>query len=252
MNAYCRKVLKLFLPEALLKWYRRRKLLRLRARNKVIDTKEVFTKIYANNEWGGEAGTFCSGSGSQPMVAQEYCEMVKEFVIQHKVATVLDLGCGDFNVGKNIQVQGVKYVGVDIVEPLIARNIYEYGSKNIEFSCLDIIKDELPAADLVLLRQVLQHLSNEQILKILKKLENYPFVLVSEHYPAEGGNVIPNMDKPHGSDTRVVDNSGVYLDKPPFNVLVLSTVLDVNACNGELDSGSGERIKTVLLGRATK
>ncbi len=237
MNGYCRKMLKFFIPDGLLKLNRRRKLLRLREANSMIDTKEVFTRIYANNEWGGEPGTFCSGSGSQALVAQKYCEMVTEFVIQHKVKTVLDLGCGDFNVGRSIQVQ-----------PLIERNINEYGSNNIEFRCLNILEDELPAADLVLLRQVLQHLFNDQILKILQKLEGYSFVLVSEHYPAKGSHVVPNMDKPHGSDTRVVDNSAVYLDQPPFNVAGLSTVLDINAFNGEVNSGDGERIKTVLLG----
>lgn len=243
-----KKLLKCCIPGALLEWNRRHKLLKLRESNKMINTKDVFTKIYTNNEWGGEVGTFCSGSGSQTVVAQKYCEMVKEFVNQHEVKTILDLGCGDFNVGKNCQIQGVKYIGIDIVHLLIDRNINEFGSNNIEFRCLNIIEDELPEADLVLVRQVLQHLSNDQILKILKKLKMYPFVLVSEHYPAEGCHIVFNIDKPHGSDTRLVDNSAVYLDKPPFNVLGL-VVLDINALNGEVGSGDGERIKTVLLSR---
>lgn len=242
-----KEFIKKFLPESFLVWNKSRKLLRLREANMVISTKEVFTKIYTNNVWGGEAGTFCSGSGSQIAVARKYCEMVKEFVMRHDVKTILDLGCGDFNVGKNLQVQGAKYVGIDIVQPLIDRNINEFGSNNIEFRCVNIIVDELPEADLVLVRQVLQHLSNDQILKVLNKLKKYPFVLVSEHYPAEGVHVVPNIDKPHGSDTRLVDNSAVYLDKPPFNVLGLRVVLNVNSLNGNEGNGDGERIKTVLL-----
>jgi SAM-dependent methyltransferase len=245
-----KEFIKKVLPESCLVWNKRRKLLRLRKANMMVSTKDVFTKIYTNNIWGGEAGSFYSGSGSQFEVAQKYCEMVKDFITKHDVKTILDLGCGDFNVGKNLQLQGTKYIGIDIVQPLVDRNINEFGTNNIEFRCMNMIEDDLPEADLVLVRQVLQHLSNDQILRVLNKLKKYPFVLVTEHYPAEGGNIVPNIDKPHGSDTRLVDNSAVYLDKPPFNVLGIKVVLNVNALDGEEGYGDGERIKTVLLSNA--
>jgi len=42
----------------------------------------------------------------------------------------------------------------------------------------------LPAADLYLVRQVLQHLSNEEIAKVIANLGNARRVLISEHLPA--------------------------------------------------------------------
>jgi hypothetical protein len=42
--------------------------------------------------------------------------------------------------------------------------------------------------------------------------------------------VIPNLDKVQGSGIRLYDNSGVYLDRPPFNIRPsdLELVLEVS------------------------
>jgi len=233
------------LPDFLLEWNRRRKLEKLRIQNSSMSTKEVFSAIYSNNMWGGETGTFCSGSGSQFELAKPYCEMVRKFVYEYDVKSVLDIGCGDFSVGQYLQLTNVKYVGVDIVPSLIERNIKLFGSDLIEFKCLDVIEDELPTADLVLVRQVLQHLSNEQISKVLNKLGSYRYVLVTEHYPAPFVNAIPNIDKPHGGDTRIPDNSAVYLDQEPFNIQGIHTLLEVPASHSLVHDG--ETIKTMLI-----
>ena len=171
--------------------------------------------------------------------------MVKQFVSEHNVKSVLDIGCGDFTVGQQMQVFGTQYIGIDIVQDLIDRNTKLFGSNGIQFKCLDAIVDQLPIADLVLVRQVLQHLSNEQISRLLSKLHAYRYVMVTEHYPAPCENLIPNLDKPHGGDTRIYDGSAVYLDRPPFNIQGLRTILQVPASDLPIDEG--ETIKTVLF-----
>jgi hypothetical protein len=57
--------------------------------------------------------------------------------------------------------------------------------------------------------------------------------------------VIPNKDKPHGSDTRIIDNSAVYLDKSPFNIPGLSLLLEVDAIVNLRKEG--EKIKSFLI-----
>ena len=61
-----------------------------------------------------------------------------------------------------------KYIAVDIVENLIERNKTLFKEDNLEFHCLDIVEDDLPKADCIILRQVLQHLSNAEIETIVK------------------------------------------------------------------------------------
>jgi SAM-dependent methyltransferase len=133
-------------------------------------------------------------------------------------AVAVDLGCGDFRVGRHLAGQFHRYIGVDIVAPLIARNQREYGSDSVSFVHANLIDDELPNGDICFVRQVLQHLSNAQILRALPKLAAYRHVIVTEHHPSGGKCVEFNLDKPHGGDIRVACGSGVFLDKPPFNL----------------------------------
>jgi hypothetical protein len=157
----------------------------------------------------------------------------------------VDLGCGDFRVGSQIVSEGMQYIGVDLVEPLIRYNSEHYASSSVWFLCLDIVSDNLPAGDLCLLRLVLQHLSNAEIQSVMRKAARYRYVLVTEHHPSPDSVIAYNRDKPHGGDTRVVDNSGVYLDKPPFGVLSLQRLLEVPA-TAHL-RGEGEMLVTFLI-----
>lgn len=77
------------------------------------------------------------------------------------------------------------------------------------FKCADITKDPLPAADLCLVRQVLQHLSNGEIINVLANLRNFSQILISEDVPVQPKSF--NRDKPHGPDVRTYYGSGVYL-----------------------------------------
>ena len=66
----------------------------------------------------------------------------------HTIQCVLDLGCGNFEVGKCIAPECTRYVGIDVVLGLIERNrIMFSAASNIEFICLDITTDALPKAD---------------------------------------------------------------------------------------------------------
>ena len=112
----------------------------------------------------------------------------------------------------------------------------------MNFVHLDAIKDVLPDGELCLVRQVLQHLSNDQISIILEKLTKFKFVLISEHHPAELYQY--NIDKPAGAAIRAYKGSGVYLEKPPFEKS--ASVLFETPVSPPLVM-EGEKIVTYLL-----
>ncbi|WP_045475152.1 class I SAM-dependent methyltransferase [Winogradskyella sp. PG-2] len=178
-------------------------------------------QIYEQHLWGGKDLDFYSGEGSHnPEIIQPYLDAVRSFLKSHKgKLTVCDLGCGDFNIGKQLYKYSKKYVSVDIVETLIERNKKLYKQENLEFQCLDISRDELPKADCIILRQVLQHLSNKEIQSIVNKLINYKYIILTEHIPF--GNFEPNKDKIASQGIRLKQNSGVNLLEAPFNLKVL-------------------------------
>ncbi|MEP6887894.1 MAG: class I SAM-dependent methyltransferase, partial [Nitrospirales bacterium] len=135
---------------------------------------------------------------------------------KRSIKKVIDLGCGDFRVGNLIDKSSVQYIGVDIVPDLISTNKKLYSSSNVSFLCLNAVQDDLPDGDLCLVRQLFQHLSNEHISQILQKCKKYKYVIVSEHLPT-GDNIVPNLDMNAHWDIRAIQNSGVFIDKAPFN-----------------------------------
>lgn len=197
--------------------------------------EEVFTEIYERNLWGGVQGEFCSGSGSSNEDAvSAYISMVAEKASSEGFLgrTFVDLGCGDFRVGRRLIPYCSEYTGGDVVRSLIRTNEEKYGGPAVRFRHLDIVKEDLPAGDVCFVRQVFQHLSNQQINSVIPKLRGYGWVFITEHYPPDGDAVMPNRDKIHGGDIRLYENSGVYLSEAPFNLpeRALEKVLDVSWC----------------------
>jgi hypothetical protein len=95
-----------------------------------------------------------------------------------------------------------------------------------------------PSTELILIRQVLQHLTNGQIQNILKNIEasKWRRVLITEHVSNPENNRTPNLDLPsHTVRTRVALGSGVFIDKPPFNAAANRIVI----LRGDLPVGGG-------------
>jgi hypothetical protein len=184
----------------------------------------VFTAVYREAKWGSAPdGDFYSGSGSHdPTVVLPYVDVVKAFLQSlPRPPSLVDLGCGDFNVGRQLRPYCGKYIGCDVVPDLIARNRTKFSELDVDFRCLDITDNDFPGGEVVLLRQVLQHLNNPQILTVLPKLARYRFLLLTEHLPAEP-DFQPNLEKPAGATVRLSRRSGVVVTKAPFNLRVKS------------------------------
>jgi hypothetical protein len=185
-------------------------------------SEKIFTDIYNKNKWGGhEAYAFDSGLGSSNQeLVDGYISKIRDFAMINNFSemTFVDIGCGDFRVGNKLCALCRDYIGIDIVRPLIEYNSENFSRDNVRFLHRNAVTDPIPIGEVCFLRQVLQHLSNEQISTILKKIQNFKWVFITEHLPSEEKLLKPNLDKITGSDVRVYKNSGVYLDKPPFQI----------------------------------
>lgn len=179
-------------------------------------TKDAMTQVYEKKLWGGENYDFYSGEGSHNTeIVDPYLEVVTSFLRSFKSPiTVCDLGCGDFNIGKKLVQYAKKYVAVDIVENLILRNKMRFKIDNLEFQCLDIATDDLPSGDCVIVRQVLQHLSNAEVQNVLHKLIDFKYIILTEHVPT--GEFISNKDIISGQGIRLKKQSGLDICAAPF------------------------------------
>ena len=87
-------------------------------------TKRAMEQVYEMNLWGDNDADFYSGAGSHhPEIIRPYTTVLTSFLSSFKTPLVVcDLGCGDFNVGKELVTFSQKYIAVDIVPGLIAYN----------------------------------------------------------------------------------------------------------------------------------
>ncbi len=198
-------------------------------------TKAAMEQVYEMNLWGGNTSDFYSGTGSHdPKIVKPYAATITSFLNSFETPlTVCDLGCGDFNVGKELVRHTQKYIAIDIVANLIAHNKEKFIAKNLEFLCLDIVVDDLPFGDCALVRQVLQHLSNEEVHHVLSKLTTFKYVILTEHLPE--GPFVPNKDIISGQGTRLKKQSGLDVLAPPFTFKVKEEkeVLSIVLNNGK-------------------
>jgi hypothetical protein len=191
-------------------------------KNRNQSPEEIFTRIYQKKYWGvaSNGEQFFSGDGTVDLAAEQYKEMLINFIKENAIKSIFEIGCGDFTIMKSVleSTPQTQYHGVDIVKDLINHLNQNYQSQSIKFSQVDAITaTAFPPADLCIIRQVLQHLSNQQIEDILEKTKTFKYVIVTEHLPLNPK--IINADKATGGYIRLQNKeiSGVYINQAPFN-----------------------------------
>lgn len=165
----------------------------------------VFEEIYKGNAWG-----FGSGHGSLPSVTKGYREFLQKFINSNNIKSVVDFGCGDWQFSKLINWGSVNYYGFEIIPDLVERNNKLYGKSNIKFLITPDDYSDLPDADLLIVKDVLQHFPNKEIKYFIKGvLKKYKYSLITNNITK---NKYLNIDIELGS-FRPVD-----LREPPFNL----------------------------------
>jgi SAM-dependent methyltransferase len=215
-----KSAVKAVVPNSLLVARRKMLLRRTERRFRDASNAEIFSTVYERQHWGLQGGdkTFDSGDGSRdPAVVAPYVEAVHGFLTSLPAKPdVVDLGCGDFNVGRQVRPFCAGYVAGDVVPALIERNRALPDAADVDFRCLDIARDPLPEGDVVTIRQVLQHLSNADVAQVVAKLAQYQYAIITDHQPA--GSFTPNVDIPSGPHIRVGIDSALDLAKEPFRL----------------------------------
>jgi glycosyltransferase involved in cell wall biosynthesis/SAM-dependent methyltransferase len=165
--------------------------------------RHEFSRIYESNEWG-----YGSGVGSLPENNASYAKYISQFIDVNSVKSVVDFGCGDWQFSRLIDWRGATYTGVDLVEKVIARNIEAFANSDIRFQVFKSL-EQLPSADLLLCKDVFQHLPNHLVLEYMSAFKKKFRRLL-----------ITNDDEPEGlvnSDIQAGGWRPIRLDAHPFN-----------------------------------
>jgi SAM-dependent methyltransferase len=169
----------------------------------------TFNRIYTEGVWGRDvAGKGTSGSGSTLEITREYRAYLQDFIRTHRVRSVVDAGSGDWSFSSAIDWGGASYLGVDVASDVIEAVRRKHEKENVRFRVGDIT-EELPGADLLISKDVLQHLPNELVHKFITnnlRKGKYKWALLTND---RGSG---NLDTAPGG-YRAID-----LAAPPFNV----------------------------------
>lgn len=205
---------------------------------------EIFSEIYARKLWGSGDEEFCSGVGSTDDIVVPYAGFVRSLIQRERITSLVDLGCGDFQVGRLLVNPELSYIGCDVCADLVRHNAEQFGNDQTLFLERDMVSDPLPDGELCLIRQVFQHLSNRDISAVLYKAKKYRLLLISDEQirndnAAENSDILPY----HG--TRRAFGQGLKLERAPFNIPV-EAVLNQTA-GRDYSAQTGTWLRTVLI-----
>ncbi len=158
------------------------------ARGEAMSPTEVFRHAWRENLWSGAESKSGPGSGlDQTLVLRT--ELPALFR-QLRVKSVLDVPCGDWRWMSAVNLGEVDYTGGDLLEELVESNRQRFGGPRRRFLRLDLTSSTLPAADLILCRDCLVHLSFADIAKALQNIArgNISYLLTTT-FPGQARNL---------------------------------------------------------------
>ena len=169
---------------------------------------ETFAYIYDTNLWGADSR---SGIGSNPDATYRLRIALPALLRTLNARVLLDVPCGDFGWLSKADLDLDEYIGADIVPAIVERNRTHYAGdgRGRRFVQRDITADPLPAADVVLCRDCLVHLSNADIF------------LAFENVKRSGGRYLLTttfVELEANTDIASGDWRPLNLQKPPFDL----------------------------------
>lgn len=149
--------------------------------------EQIFTNIVENNKWTyntKEEKISLSGEGSSLESTINIRKELPKLFEKYNIKSIVDAPCGDYYWFENLNNDLYDYTGIDIVKSLIDTNNNLYKKSNVRFEHKDLCDTEIIKADLILCRDCLIHLSNEDSFKVLRNFKNSgsKYLLITTNY----------------------------------------------------------------------
>jgi ubiquinone/menaquinone biosynthesis C-methylase UbiE len=135
---------------------------------------------------------------------------------------VVDAGCGDWEFSSAVDWNHARYLGVDISTKVIEEVKRKYASETVKFKVGDVT-ESLPPADLLICKDVLQHLPNALVKKFIRnnlKKGKYKWAIITNDRGPKntdipvGGYRLINLNAAPFSVRRLVDLPIHFEDRP--------------------------------------
>ena len=154
--------------------------------SKVEDEREqAFKSIYEDGYWGKEG---FSGAGSTLDATKVTRDIIAKVIADYQIKSIVDVACGDFVWMPFVlqEFSSVQYTGCDIVASLIEQHKSNYPQH--KFQSLDFVSGDIPSGEMIICRDVLQHLPVKDIQKALRNFSESGarYLLATTHIRRHG------------------------------------------------------------------
>lgn len=158
--------------------------------------------------WPGGLPETVSGAGSTAKFTEQLRPMLSQLMRRVGVKRFVDAPCGDFAWMQHVDLDGIDYIGIDIIDEIIANNNSRFAKSGRVFQVADLTNDKLPAGDLIMCRDLILHLPEVNIIQLLRNFadSDFKWILISSYLNVENRDIpIPGAARP------------VNLTKAPFH-----------------------------------
>jgi len=178
--------------------------------------ERAFREAYLANGWGDPESVSGPGSGAArtAVIRDEIPPLLREL----RARSLLDVGCGDFNWMRLVELPVERYLGVDIVPELVHENARRYADMKHAFMLADFTRAALPRMDVILCRDCLVHFAFEDVWAALRNFAR----------SGAGWLLTTTFEDPRRENSDI-DTGGwrpLNLQRPPFNFPAPERVID--------------------------
>lgn len=115
------------------------------------------------NWWGSD-----NGSGSK-YFNKTYYDWLENYINAIDPQNICEIGCNIWTYMKDVDLESRCYIGYDIVQEIIDHNNAHFSNENVKFICKNVMSDfdSIPSCDLLIIKDVLNNWSNQEIKEIL-------------------------------------------------------------------------------------
>lgn len=180
-----------------------------RKRYQTMSREEVFADIFFNKTWTANLLHIpVSGVGSTVPHTHSIRKEIEQIIKTYNIQSIVDVGCGDFNWMREVNLGKASYTGTEIVNALVETNQKYFGNTQRKFLSLDICEETIPAAELVICRDCLVHLCLAEVEKAFANIRraNCRYFLATTFSGInENKEIVTGLWRP------------INLELPPFN-----------------------------------
>ena len=150
------------------------------------NSKARFSLIYRYNGWGDRESRSGPGSRRDSGCVRDTVDALDMAVRELGITSIADIPCGDFNWMPTFLARhpGIDYRGFDIVDEVVEDNRRRHPAR--QFEVLDIVEDVPPRADLILCKDLFNHLSYADVGRAIDNMirSGSSYLLASNNFGA--------------------------------------------------------------------